>query len=190
MTSSASENDDLKYRSLRILAFYLALAVFLTSAVLRDIVLRADRNSGSSVWKPNRSKVFLFGLLAVNSLATTWYYMFSFFAYSYHNWACDHGLNDGAPVNVTLRNLELWLRETTLFKDAWGAVVATPHRYWWSGQVFLWTTAWSLFLGIMGMQVSGGLASGRCSFLLTYRNASQADGTISRVHGYTCFSDR
>lgn len=89
----------------------------------------------------------MFTALAALSLGFTWCYMFSFFAYSYHDWACERGI---VPDVVDVRKLEMWLRDTKLFKEAWETVSETPQRFWWSGQIFLWTVGWSLFLGVMG----------------------------------------
>lgn len=136
------------YQSLAILASYLLLALALTTQICVTLLTRA-RVSKNSTRRIEWAKVTVFGFLAIASLGATWYHMFAFFAYSYHDWACRVGsrIEDAA---VTLPRLEMWLRETKLFKEAWGAVVATPQRYWWSGQIFFWATAWSLFLGIMG----------------------------------------
>lgn len=50
--------------------------------------------------------------------------------------------------------LELWLQNTKLFREAWETVIETPSRFWWSGQIFLWTTGWTLFLGVMGKNLN------------------------------------
>ncbi|KAL2009055.1 hypothetical protein VTN00DRAFT_7249 [Thermoascus crustaceus] len=138
------------YRSLPILITYLLIALMLTESIVRRLYRRYRylKSQSQTEWLTRRRNVALFTLLAILSLGSTWYYMFSFFAYSYHDWACERGVLGGNGMDV--RKLELWLRDTKLFKEAWETVSETPQRFWWSGQIFLWTVGWSLFLGVMG----------------------------------------
>jgi hypothetical protein len=43
-----------------------------------------------------------------------------------------------------------WLKDTSLFRDAWEIVTERSRRYWWSQQIFLGAAAWSVFVGIEG----------------------------------------
>ncbi|KAI9935111.1 hypothetical protein ASPWEDRAFT_31443 [Aspergillus wentii DTO 134E9] len=146
LKGSMHDGNPLNYRSLLILITYLSVCLAITTYICVLLVGRAQF-AKKSKWPIEWGKVVFFGLLAIASLSATWYYMFDFFAYSYHDWACGKNLE---LEEATLDTLEMWLRETKLFKEAWGSVVNTPHRYWWSGQIFFWTTAWSLFIGVMG----------------------------------------
>lgn len=47
-----------------------------------------------------------------------------------------------------------WLRDTSLFKEAWLYVVANEQRWWWSAEVCAFTVApWALFLYVEGAQL-------------------------------------
>lgn len=145
---------ELVYRSLPILISYIILAAALALNACRSIFNRYQARQKKNDWaSPGRRWHFLlFVLLAALSLGATWYYMFAFFVHSYRNWEQTGGALAlrGRELSVLYR-LELWLQETKLFREAWETVIETPARFWWSGQIFLWTTAWSLFLGVMGM---------------------------------------
>jgi hypothetical protein len=141
------------YRSLPILASYIILAAALALNACRVIYRRYQARQKANDWTfpTRRTHFFVFTALAALSLGATWYYMFAFFAHSYHNWEETRSTLDlqGAEVS-TLFKLEMWLQKTKLFREAWETVIETPARFWWSGQIFLWTTGWSVFLGIMG----------------------------------------
>lgn len=139
-----------RHQALPTLVSYLLLA-FLLTARISHTLYKQSKQLQLEEWRTTRPHVVLFALLAVASLGVTWYYMLSFFSYSYHNWACRAGLAYGA---VNLEKIERWLQDTVLFKQAWETVVETPQRFWWSGQIFLWATGWSLFLGVMGQYLT------------------------------------
>ncbi|GAD98059.1 hypothetical protein AN4634.2 [Paecilomyces variotii No. 5] len=140
--------DDISYRSLPILGGYLSVCAGLAGYIVYSLYgrLRYLRQHGEK--REEHRYIPLFAALAILSFGATWYHMFSFFAYSYRDWACRTGFL--GSVSLTARDLELWLRDTKLFQEAWGAVVESPWRFWWSEQIFLWTVGWSLFLGISG----------------------------------------
>ncbi|EPS33901.1 hypothetical protein PDE_08863 [Penicillium oxalicum 114-2] len=143
---------DLGYRSLPILAGYLILAASLAANACRIIYVRYHARRKQNDWDRSHghAQFLLFALLAALSLGATWYYMFAFFAHSYRNWAASQTLIDLADAQVNmLTKLELWLQNAKLFREAWETVIETPARFWWSGQIFLWTTGWSVFLGVM-----------------------------------------
>jgi hypothetical protein len=152
-SSAKSSQPDIVYRSLPILASYLILAGSLAFHACRTIFTRYQVRLKSNDWESpqRRMQFFVFALLAALSLGATWYYMFAFFAHSYRNWESSQSLVDLADPNMsTLFKLELWLQKAKLFREAWETVIETPARFWWSGQIFLWTTGWSVFLGVMG----------------------------------------
>ncbi|KAF3388385.1 Thioredoxin-like protein AAED1 [Penicillium rolfsii] len=155
-TSKLSEGQtgqpDLVYRSLPILASYLILAGSLALNACRTIVIRYQARRKGHDWEsPQRRRQFLlFAILAALSLGATWFYMFAFFAHSYRNWEASQSLVDLTDPEIpVLFKLELWLQNARLFREAWETVIETPARFWWSGQIFLWTTGWSVFLGVM-----------------------------------------
>ena len=142
------------YRSLPILLSYLILAAALALNALRAIHVRYKSRTTHNDWSsPRRHAHFvLFACLAALSLAATWYYMFAFFAHSYRDWERTRGALDAVRYgDSVVARLELWLQGTKLFHQAWETVIETPARFWWSGQILLWTTGWSVFLGVMGM---------------------------------------
>lgn len=148
-----SGQTDIVYRSLPILASYLILAGSLALYGCRTILIRYQARIRGNDWEASRRRLqsLLFAILAALSLGATWYYMFAFFAHSYRNWEASQTLVDLAdPEITTLFKLELWLQKAKLFREAWETVIETPARFWWSGQIFLWTTGWSVFLGVMG----------------------------------------
>ncbi|KAK4663643.1 hypothetical protein QC763_610200 [Podospora pseudopauciseta] len=126
-------------RPLVILASYMVTAVALTvrciGIVRRHPVQKAKRSAGSLV---------LFGALAVVSLATTWSYMFGYFRWSYFDWAAN------APSATADDQLHLgeWLRDTSLFKQAWFSALETSGRAWWTLQIFGFCAIWSVMLSV------------------------------------------
>ncbi|KAJ5380746.1 uncharacterized protein N7496_003174 [Penicillium cataractarum] len=151
-SEAQSGQTDIVYRSLPILASYLILAGSLALNGCRTIFIRYQARIKKNDWETPQRRVqfFLFAILAALSLGATWYYMFAFFAHSFRNWEASQTLVDLAdPEITTLFKLELWLQKAKLFREAWETVIETPARFWWSGQIFLWTTGWSVFLGVM-----------------------------------------
>jgi hypothetical protein len=163
------------YRSLPILISYISLCATLSLRVIQTIhsryKARQSQHDWSSSTTPQRRHFNVFASLAALSLGATWYYMFAFFAHSYRAWAGTQqpqlqqarplvlGLDDGgggllSMSTAMLLKLEMWLHDAKLFREAWETVIESPARFWWSGQIFLWATAWSLFLGVMGMSIA------------------------------------
>ncbi|KXJ88612.1 hypothetical protein Micbo1qcDRAFT_235894 [Microdochium bolleyi] len=111
-----------------------------------------------------RRRVWIFSLLAAASLSTTWYYMFAFFAHSYRDWAATRGI----PVSGTSASdlqLGAWLRDTSLFSQAWASAMATPPRVWWTQQIFGFCSLWTLILATEGSLRTGTAPAGRSSIL-------------------------
>ncbi|EON68882.1 hypothetical protein W97_08140 [Coniosporium apollinis CBS 100218] len=142
-------------RPITIFTSYMLLCLSLTILILRTLYLRfpiQSSSSSSSKQQTHRSSpirsfkhVQLFATLAILSLGTTWYYMLCFFSLSYREWASTHDVTLGGDPE-----LGLWLKDTQLFKEAWGTAVATPARFWWTQQIFFFTAVWSVFLGQEG----------------------------------------
>ena len=167
LTSMAPIEPDLYNSNLRPLSIfggYLVLASSLTGLISYDILYKAFRalppSQDTRHRQSNREKhLQLFVLLASISLAITWYRMLQYFALSYRVWA--HEMGEILPPTLwdengyiafgTLRiSLGRWLKDTSLFRDAWEIVIERSRRYWWSQQIFLGAASWSVFVGIEG----------------------------------------
>lgn len=107
----------------------------------------------------------IFALLAVLSLASTWYYMLAFLRHSYLSYlerchlagyplpptppAFDLGRPDLLVPALHLRVLRIsqWLASLSLFKEAWMEVIKDAPSWWWSSEICIITVgAWALFL--------------------------------------------
>jgi hypothetical protein len=157
--------DESNLRPITIFASYLCVAGLLTVFILRNLFRQWSITRQSNIPKHELNSrlagVQLFSALAALSLATTWYYMFSFFGLSYLEWAAHRGIqlpDDSFAQSglLYIRELEVgrWLKNSTLFKEAWETAISSPQRFWWTQQIFLFTTAWSYFLGIRGSKRS------------------------------------
>ncbi|KAM0271949.1 hypothetical protein ACHAQH_008888 [Verticillium albo-atrum] len=131
-------------RPIAILAGYMALAATLTVSCTR-IVRKgiAKRSTEGTSRRPFAFAVFT--LLAVMSLAITWYHIFRFFEWSYAAWKSRRLLRPGNSGKLYLGQ---WLRETSLFKQAWASTFETPARAWWSIQIFGFCANWSVMLAV------------------------------------------
>jgi hypothetical protein len=87
--------------------------------------------------------VWLFTALASGSLLTTWTYMFRYFEFSYQNWLLSRA---HYALDPTATHWGLWLKETSLFKEAWEMVIADHKRYWWSHQIFSFAMGLGLYM--------------------------------------------
>lgn len=114
-------------------------AITLTATCI-SIILRKKPVAGDA---SSRRPVIPFAALAAVSLATTWYYMFCYFRWSYLDWASTQPLHDSTDLR-----LGQWLRDTSLFKQAWASTVRTPLRTWWSLQIFGFCAIWSIILAV------------------------------------------
>ncbi|GAA6020942.1 hypothetical protein JCM10207_003196 [Rhodosporidiobolus poonsookiae] len=101
---------------------YFALIGALLLAILPNFTAR----------KPNLAAgVFL--LFALASVGSTWTYMLRYFQRSF----LDSAARAGVPAAEYTS--QAWLRDVSLFHEAWGYVCANPYRWWWSEQLCLWT---------------------------------------------------
>ncbi len=149
-------------KPITILCSYLCLAAALTAQILRLLYqakIRPQTQRQDLHYRPPKSAhLVIFATLAVVSLVITWYYMLAFFTLSYQTWARNNNVPLPARLDVLLaRNEDVgglhlgpWLRDTKLFKDAWETVIDGKVRFWWSQQIFLITTIWSVFQGVEG----------------------------------------
>jgi hypothetical protein len=133
-------------RPISILAAYMITAIALTASCI-SIIRRKKLvvgHASSRLSSPRRSAI-PFAVLAAVSLATTWYYMFCYFRWSYLDWASKQSLHDSTALH-----LGQWLCDTLLFKQAWASTVETPLRTWWSSQIFGFCAVWSIALAVQG----------------------------------------
>lgn len=116
----------------------LAVALFIVSSLLaRRQKLRAAALSE----QPRTTHVVIFAVLAVCSLLSTWSYMFRYFQWSYDSWL---SLRAQYDLDPHVKHWGLWLKETSLFKEAWESVIIGHNRYWWSHQIFFFAAALGL----------------------------------------------
>lgn len=97
---------------------------------------------------PPRKHLWLFASLAAGSLLTTWTYMVKYFNLSYRTWLMWRSYYELDPSH---RHWGLWLKETSLFKEAWEIVVVGNARYWWSHQIFFFALGLGLYMEQKGM---------------------------------------
>ena len=148
-------------RPIWILSGYLLLACTLTGSILR-LLFKIGKSSYSRLswdWR-HWKNVVVFASLSAVSLGITWYHMLAFFALSYRTWAYKNDVplpeRLWGPAGIVgegavTPKLGPWLKETTLFKNAWETVIDGPAKFWWSQQIFLITAVWSVFLGVKGI---------------------------------------
>ncbi|KAF6808835.1 hypothetical protein CSOJ01_07303 [Colletotrichum sojae] len=135
---------------------YMVLAAALTTKAIA--IIRAQRRArstgrsadGADPAPSGRRAVALFSLLAALSLATTWYHMFRFFEWSYGQWAIAHV----AAADTDGLRLGEWLRDTSLFRQAWASTLETVPRAWWSLQIFGFCANWSVMLAVQSRKRS------------------------------------
>ena len=127
----------------------LAVAIFI---ITKLVGRRQNLQAAAPLPKPPRTHVVIFAILAACSLLSTWGFMFRYFRWSYDNWLAlrsQHGLDP------SVKHWGLWLRETSLFKEAWASVVIGHNRYWWSHQIFFFALALGLHSEWKGLSTRG-----------------------------------
>ncbi|GKT57556.1 alpha-mannosyltransferase Alg11p [Colletotrichum tofieldiae] len=135
-------------RPLAIFTGYMVLAASLTAKSIG--IIRGQQRVSSVQHGParstNRHAIAVFSILAAVSLATTWYHMFRFFEWSYVQWDSQQfwaAVVGGKPAGLRLGE---WLRDTSLFRQAWASTLETGPRAWWSLQIFGFCANWSVLL--------------------------------------------
>ncbi|KAH3918919.1 hypothetical protein HBH56_026400 [Parastagonospora nodorum] len=98
---------------------------------------------------PPRKQVWLFSALAAGSLLTTWGFMIQYFNVSYKTWLMWRSYYELDPHH---RHWGLWLRETSLFHEAWELVVVGNARYWWSHQIFFFALGLGIYMEQRGVR--------------------------------------
>ncbi|KAL2754104.1 hypothetical protein ACRALDRAFT_1069989 [Sodiomyces alcalophilus JCM 7366] len=137
-------------RPLAIFTGYMVTAAALTYNCI-SIILSSGSTSRRHAKKSSPRHpliILLFTLLAAFSLATTWYHMFRYFRWSYLDWAEVHLLPLGDLDPSAGPYFGAWLRDTSLFRQAWASTLETPPRAWWSLQIFGFCAHWSVLLAL------------------------------------------
>ncbi|KAF7377817.1 hypothetical protein MSAN_00205200 [Mycena sanguinolenta] len=124
-----------------------ALAVFCSYfSIIGGLFLLIFRNlPRSASWG---SKAYVFVALTVASFAHTWFYMFSFMAWSFTNYEQSKST---PSTGILIERMSKWLLDTSLFEQAWASVCFGKVNWWWSQQLCLYTVgAWTIFLATTG----------------------------------------
>jgi hypothetical protein len=142
------EGEDSNTRAITIFFSYLflcfSLTVFIVLKLLKSYVVLSKSRTARP---PPRKHVYLFSILAILSLTTTWYHMFQYFALSYKQWLTWRSWYELTPDQ---KHWGLWLRHTSLFREAWETTVIGFARYWWTNQIFFFACALGLDLERLG----------------------------------------
>lgn len=123
----------------------LALAVFI---ILKLFENTEKLHASTPSRLPQRKHVLVFAVLASCSLFSTWSFMFRYFQWSYDNWLTVRSQHD---LDLSAKHWGLWLKETSLFREAWESVIIGHNRYWWSHQIFFFASALGLHSEWKGM---------------------------------------
>lgn len=123
---------------------FLGLAVALTAFIVLNILKSYQKLSRSDAARqiPKR-QIRLYAVLSVWSLLTVWYYEIQYFKISYQTWMRWRSYRDLTPDEM---HWGLWLRDTSLFKEAWETAVVGNTRYWWTHQIFFFACGLGLSL--------------------------------------------
>jgi hypothetical protein len=118
----------------------LGVSVFIIQRIVKKYTGLKKSTTASP---PPGQHVWLFGALAAGSLLTTWTFMFRYFNVSYQTWLMWRSYYELDPHH---RHWGLWLKETSLFREAWELVVVGNARYWWSHQIFFFALGLGLLM--------------------------------------------
>ncbi|KAF2830771.1 hypothetical protein CC86DRAFT_343779 [Ophiobolus disseminans] len=122
------------------------VSVFIIAKIFKKYAVLKKSTTASP---PPSKHVWLFSILAAGSLLTTWTFMVKYFNVSYQAWLMWRSYYELDPHH---RHWGLWLKETSLFHEAWETVVVGNARYWWSHQIFFFALALGLYLEQRGVR--------------------------------------
>jgi len=143
------EESDNNARPYVIFVSYMLTCISAAVFIVSKLFQRANALQGSTTKLPPKKHVWLFSILAVGSLLTTWTHMFRYFKASYDSWVMSRSYYELEPQQ---KHWGLWLKETSLFREAWETVIVGTTRYWWSHQIFFFALGLGLYLEQKGMQ--------------------------------------
>ncbi|KAH8730854.1 hypothetical protein GQ44DRAFT_746728 [Phaeosphaeriaceae sp. PMI808] len=124
----------------------LSISIFLVQRILKKYSIL--KKSATTDTLPSKH-IFLFSVLAAVSLFTTWTFLFKYFGVSYRTWLMWRSYYELDPKH---RHWGLWLKETSLFREAWELVVVGNARYWWSHQIFSFALGLGLHMEQKGVK--------------------------------------
>ena len=152
-------------RPLALLSSYAILATSLIGLIDHRVLYRSYKalppSQATRQREPHRRKhIATFVALNALSFGLAIYYIGSILNVSYQVWAYERG--DSVPSSVwggdgvftedgslTLQ-LGRWLKNTDVIQDAWEIAMSNSRRQWWTQQLFLGRSAWSLYVAIDG----------------------------------------
>jgi len=144
------EGSDTNTRPYAIFFSYLLTCLSVAVLIILRLFKRANvLQKSTTAQLPSRSHVWLFSGLALGSLLTTWTYMFQYFKVSYQSWLMWRSYYELEPHH---KHWGLWLKETSLFREAWETVIVGNARYWWSHQIFFFALGLGLYLEQKGIR--------------------------------------
>ncbi|KAI4658135.1 uncharacterized protein J4E79_007116 [Alternaria viburni] len=144
------EGSDTNTRPYAIFFSYLLTCFSVAVFIILRLVKRASvLRKSTTAQLPPRRHVWLFSALAVGSLLTTWTHMFQYFKVSYQSWLMWRSYYELEPDQ---NHWGLWLKETSLFREAWETVIIGYARYWWSHQIFFFALGLGLYLEQKGIR--------------------------------------
>jgi hypothetical protein len=143
------EGSDTNTRPYVIFFSYLLTCLAVAVFIMLKLIKRAGvLQNSTAAQPPPRKHVLLFSALAAGSLLTTWTHMFKYFKLSYGQWLMWRSYYKLEPEQ---NHWGLWLKETSLFREAWESVIIGNARYWWSHQIFFFALTLGLYLEQKGM---------------------------------------
>ncbi|WWD21459.1 hypothetical protein CI109_105944 [Kwoniella shandongensis] len=112
-----------------VLAYGVFVSYFLFIFLSFGLVFRSILSGGNKVSRLFEGKAFFFLRTGLGALLCTWYFMFQFMSWSYHDFSY---LNSSSGIGQ-------WLVKTPLFEQAWTVVCGGPSNWWWSSWICTWT---------------------------------------------------
>ncbi|THU98956.1 hypothetical protein K435DRAFT_795244 [Dendrothele bispora CBS 962.96] len=133
-------------------AQFIFISFFTAIISLFYIILRSISWSRFSANDASRRDALLFSFLTLGSFVHTWFYMFKFLAWSFHDYESHKNVAE-ITGKTLLERMTAWLVDSTLFEQAWVTVCAGPLNWWWSEQICAYTVgAWTVFLFLEGQR--------------------------------------
>jgi hypothetical protein len=146
------EGADTNTRPYLIFFSYMLTCFGVSVLIIRRIIKKnAVLKKSTTASLPPSQHVWLFSALAAGSLLTTWSFMVQYFNVSYKTWLMWRSYYELDPHH---RHWGLWLRETSLFHEAWELVVVGYARYWWSHQIFFFALGLGVYMEQKGIHSS------------------------------------
>jgi hypothetical protein len=143
------EGKDSNTRPYLIFFGYLSTCVLLTLYVIQKLAKNyVVLQKSPTARPPPRKHVLIFIGLAAGSLLSTWYYMIKYFQASYKTWLMWRSYYQFTDDE---NHWGMWLKDTSLFKEAWEIVIVGNARYWWSHQIFFFACALGLAMEQKGI---------------------------------------